>query len=276
MPASRRSARCIAEEKERRTLDFLLTTRLGNAEIILGKLAARMVVFVSTATAGLPVVLLLNRLGGVDGWLIVIGYACIASMGFFVSALSIWCSVTAPDSRRAGARAFFLIVAWLWLPFAVAFILPRFGIRLPAWLMAANAWLLANPFGLLLKFPGMTASQALIDAIAWMCGLQFVGGLVFLLAAIVQLRSAFRAQVSDEARGIVRRFFFPPWRYRRRPAVGDDPILWRERYTCRPRGLARLIDVLVQLLIGVAIAYPTSFFGCVHSEKFGAAAMRVV
>ena len=41
------SARCIAEEKERRTLDFLLTTRLENAEIILGKLAARMVVFAS-------------------------------------------------------------------------------------------------------------------------------------------------------------------------------------------------------------------------------------
>jgi ABC-type Na+ efflux pump permease subunit len=256
------SARCIAEEKERRTLDFLLTTRLGNAEIILGKLAARMVVFVSTATAGLPVVLLLNRLGGVDGWLIVIGYICIASMGFFFSALSIWSSVTAPDSRRAGARAILVIVAWLWLPFAVAFILPRFGIHLPVWVKTANAWLLASsPIGLLLKWPGLTASQGLIDAIARMCALQVAGGIVCLLGAIAQLRSAYRAQVSHEARGIVGRFFFPPWRYRPRPPVGDDPILWRERYTGRPRGFARLIDVLVQMMIGAAIVYPTYFFG---------------
>src|SRR4051812_46634516 len=138
------SARCIAEEKERRTLDFLLTTRLGNAEIIPGKLAARMVVFATAAAAGLPVVLLLNRLGGVDGWLIVLGYICVACLGFFFSALSIWTSVTAPDCRRAGARAMLLIVAWLWLPFAVTFLLPRFGIHLPALVMTANAWLLAS------------------------------------------------------------------------------------------------------------------------------------
>ena len=256
------SARCIAEEKERRTLDFLLTTRLGNAEIILGKLAARMVVFVTTAAAGLPVILLLNRLGGVDGWLILIGYVCVASLGFFFSALSIWNSVTAADSRRAGARAILLIVAWLWLPFVVAFILPRYGIHLPAWVMAANAWLLASsPLGLLLKWPGMVASRGFVNAIAWMCGLQVVGGVLCLVGAIAQLRSAYRAQVSHEARSIVGRFFFPPWRFRSRPAVGDDPILWRERYTGRPRGLARLIDVVVQLIIGVAIVYPTSFFG---------------
>jgi ABC-type transport system involved in multi-copper enzyme maturation permease subunit len=81
------------------------------------------------------------------------------------------------------------------------------------------------------------------------------------LGAIAQLRSAYRAQVSHEARSIVGRFFFPPWRFRPKPPVGDDPILWRERYTGRPRGLVRLIDVLVQLIIGVAIAYPTGFFG---------------
>ena len=156
-------------------------------------------------------ILLLDRLGGVDGWLIVFGYALYRLDGLFVSALSIWMSVIAPDSRRAGVRAVLLIVAWLWLPFAATFLLPRFGIHLPAFVMAANSWLLASsPLGLLLKWPGTVASRGFVDAILWMCGLQFVGGLVFLLAAIVQLRSAFRAQVSDEARGIVRRFFFPP------------------------------------------------------------------
>ena len=35
------SARCIAEEKDRRTLEFLLATRLSAGEIIMGKFVAR-------------------------------------------------------------------------------------------------------------------------------------------------------------------------------------------------------------------------------------------
>ncbi len=51
------------------------------------------------------------------------------------------------------------------------------------------------------------------------------------------------------------------WRLRPRPPVGDDPIFWRERYTNRSRGLARLFDLLVYLTIATAISYPTWFFG---------------
>jgi ABC-type Na+ efflux pump permease subunit len=51
------------------------------------------------------------------------------------------------------------------------------------------------------------------------------------------------------------------WRLRPRPPVGDDPIFWRERYTNRARGLARLLDLVVYLGIAAAIAYPTWFFG---------------
>lgn len=98
-----RTAQCVAEEKDRRTLDFLLATRLSSTEVILGKLAARMLVFLVTLAAGLPIMLLLNRLGGVDGWLILMAYAGIVSTGFFLAALSIWLSATAPDSRRASA-----------------------------------------------------------------------------------------------------------------------------------------------------------------------------
>src|SRR5262245_54945829 len=46
------AAPSIAGEKERRTLDFLLATRLDNAEIVLGKLAACMAVVVAHLAAG--------------------------------------------------------------------------------------------------------------------------------------------------------------------------------------------------------------------------------
>jgi len=256
------TARSIAFEKDRRTLDFLLATHLNSAEIVVGKLAAHLLVFLVTLAAGLPIIMLLNKLGGVDGWLILTAYAGIISTGLFLAAFSIWFSATAPDTRRALARAFLCSIAWFSGPFFVALIFPRLGVRLPDWLRAANAWVLASsPASLLAKLPGLVAGKGLIDSVAWMCGLQLVGAAICLLGAIARLRSAYRAQASGEARSAFRSLMHTSWRLRPRPPVGDDPIFWRERYTNRSRGLARLFDLLVYFGIAAAIAYPTWFFG---------------
>ncbi len=256
------TAKCVAFEKDRRTLDFLLATRLSSAEIILGKLAAHLLVFLVTLAAGLPMMLLLNRLGGVDGWVILAAYAGIVSTGFFLAALSIWCSATAPNTRQALALAFLSFIAWFFGPFFVTYVFPRLGIRLPDWLRAANAWVLASsPASLLMKLPSLVAGKGLIDSVAWMCGVQTVGAAICLIGAIVQLRSAYLAQASGEARVALGHLIRTSWRLRPRPPVGDDPIFWRERYTNRARGLARLFDLLVYFGIAAAIAYPTWFFG---------------
>src|SRR5207244_10619964 len=52
-PVVTRSAMAIAGEKDRRTLDFLLATRLSGAEIVLEKCAACLVVGLTTMAAGL-------------------------------------------------------------------------------------------------------------------------------------------------------------------------------------------------------------------------------
>jgi hypothetical protein len=110
----------------------------------------------------------------VDGWLILTAYAGIVSTEFFLAAFSIWPSATAPDSRRASARAFLCSIAWFSGPFFVAHLFPRLGVRLPGWLRAANAWLLASsPASLLMKWPSLVAGKGLIDSIAWMCGLHY-------------------------------------------------------------------------------------------------------
>ena len=119
-------------EKDRRTLDFLLATRLGNAEIVLGKLAACLARFFTSLAAGLPVVLLLNLLGGVDPRLILLAYGGIASTVFFVLAISIWIStgagpLAAPPAFRRSASSpgctFLSSCRWS---------LPRLGLRCPA------------------------------------------------------------------------------------------------------------------------------------------------
>jgi ABC-type transport system involved in multi-copper enzyme maturation permease subunit len=257
-----KAARCIAEENDRRTLDFLLSTRLSNSEIVVGKLAACLAAFVGMVASGLPIVLLLHRLGGVDLRVIVLFYAAIASLGFFVSSLSNWVSATAPSSRDASSRTILCIMAWFWGPFAVAFVLPRLGLSLPGWLSTVNAWLLASgPLSIVLAGRGLGASASLVHLVARMCGLQLALGLGCVTGAILLLRSAHRARAGGEARDVIGRLGILRRRRRSRPAVGDDPIFWRERYTGRPEGLARILNLLLGLAFAVMIAYPTSFYG---------------
>ena len=60
---SAKAVMSIAEEKDRRTLDFLLATQLSNAEIVLGKLASCLMFLFAEFAVGLPIMLLLHPLG---------------------------------------------------------------------------------------------------------------------------------------------------------------------------------------------------------------------
>jgi ABC-type transport system involved in multi-copper enzyme maturation permease subunit len=257
-----KSSRCIAEEADRRTLDFLLSTQLSNAEIVVGKLAACLTAFLGTVASGLPIVLLLHRLGGVDWHLILLSYAVMGSMGLFLSSLSVWASATAPDVRNATSRSVLWICGWLWLPFAVAFMLPRIGLRPPVWVSSANAWLLSSsPMGLFVVWRGLGGWPSLRSAVGRMCELQLAFGLVCLIAAILQLRSSYRSRVGGPSQEEAARTGFLRGRHRPRPEVGDDPILWRERYTGRPSGFVRVLNLLISLTLAGMIAYPTFFYG---------------
>ncbi len=56
----------ISDEKERRSLDFLLTSQLSSREIVLSKYAARLLAVIAAMLAGLPVLILTLLWGGVD------------------------------------------------------------------------------------------------------------------------------------------------------------------------------------------------------------------
>jgi hypothetical protein len=238
------AALSIAGEKDRRTLDFLLATRLGNAEIVLGKLAACLVTLFVTMAAGLPIMLLFNLLGGIDPWLILLAWSGISSTAFFVTTLSIWFSTKARDGRRALNLSVLCVVAWVTVPVVVAVILPRFPLlRPPWWIATPNGWVLASsPIGVLMKLAGgLRPGIALAEAVAWMCGLQLLGGTVLVIGSIARLRSAYRVNMGGDGRGLAGRLKRPVWRFRPRPAVGDDPILWREMHTMQAGGVAKAI-----------------------------------
>jgi hypothetical protein len=106
------TATAIAEEKERRTLDFLLATDLRGREIVLGKLVPRLAQLSLVILTGLPILGFLQLLGGVDPNLLLVGFAgtaltmlSLASLGilnsFHVFASGRVPPVFVPDARVA-------------------------------------------------------------------------------------------------------------------------------------------------------------------------------
>jgi len=78
------TAGAIAEERERRSLPFLLATDLRDHEIVLGKFAARLVPLLGLVLAGVPVFASLQLLGGID-----LGLVAICFAGTLATALSV-------------------------------------------------------------------------------------------------------------------------------------------------------------------------------------------
>ncbi len=191
-----RAVTSIALEKERRTLDFLLATRLGNAEIVLGKMAACMAFLIAGFAAGLPIMLLLHPLGGIDLRLILLAYAGTMTTAFVMIALGICVSTGAANVRVASGVSVLYWFAWLIGPFLVSIVFTRVGLRLPSVVLTVNAWVMASgPISILLKIVGgATPSSGLLDAVAWMCGLQIAGGTLLLLWAIARLRLGLPAE----------------------------------------------------------------------------------
>jgi ABC-type transport system involved in multi-copper enzyme maturation permease subunit len=68
-------AGCIADDKERRTIEFLLATDLANREIIFGKMIARIGNLMLFLITGLPVLSLIQFFGGIDPAILLLSFA---------------------------------------------------------------------------------------------------------------------------------------------------------------------------------------------------------
>ena len=77
---------------------------------------------------------------------------------------------------------------------------------------------------------------------------------------IAILRSAYRLNVSGDSQSLAARLTRPGWRWRPKPPVGDDPILWREMNLARGGLLANLIGLLIGLAFLGVLGYVTYFF----------------
>jgi len=112
-------AGAIADERERRRLDFLLTTDLRSHEIVCGKLAARLAAVALLLLTGLPVLALMQFLGGVEPHLLLAAFLVTLLTMLSVGALGIFISALCAKSSSALWLTYLLILGFLascWCP----------------------------------------------------------------------------------------------------------------------------------------------------------------
>jgi ABC-type transport system involved in multi-copper enzyme maturation permease subunit len=108
----------VAEEKTRRTLEFLLATDLSDREIVLGILGARLGNLLLLMLTGLPVLTLLQFLGGVDPEQLLLGFAMTVIGMVSLGTVSILISIHARSPLRAVLTSY--VVAFAFLPCSLA------------------------------------------------------------------------------------------------------------------------------------------------------------
>jgi ABC-type transport system involved in multi-copper enzyme maturation permease subunit len=242
------TAGSICQDKVSGTLAQMLLTDLSDAEIVLGKLAARLVPVLGLVCAALPVLALATLLGGVDPlhltsvFLVTVGaavFGCTLAMTF-----SIWGSK--PYEVLLATYAFFAVwmlaipaldrIQWSWP------IVP-----VPSWMRVTHPYILAlQPW-----------EFGLIDGVVLSSGLVLISaGLVVL--SVAKMRGVIVGQAdapasSGRSRGLldVLRDALP-FGFGRPPSLDGQPVLWYEVHRQRPSAWIR---ALIRLYFALAIVF---------------------
>ncbi len=226
-------AGAVAEEKERKTLEFLLATDLDSREIVLGKLAGRLGRLTLLLITGLPVLSAVQFLGGVDPDLVLGGFAATALTVAGLAGLAILASVHARRARDAIMMNYLLVIlylalCWLGEGLVAASVFPA-GTLFPGGPTAADCVQLfaaGDPFHALSRVfsgaagPVRTALPGVLRGYATFYLL--LTGLTVTLA-VVRLRPIALREAGGPKRGAKQR------RRSGRP-VSDRPMLWKEMY----------------------------------------------
>ncbi|MGB8852803.1 MAG: hypothetical protein WCC69_04475 [Pirellulales bacterium] len=227
LAAALTSAVAVSIEKERRTLELLLVSRLGDASLVVGKLASSMLKVALLLVSAIPVFALASLFGGITAAQIARLFAVTAAAALAVASVAGAVAFWKDTTFQALAITGFLLVGWLaigeavalgWGPEAAAIISPARG------LMAA----LTPAGGRFL--PGLFA----------VCG----GAIA--LANGIAVANVRRWNTASEPRRPAATAVSRPERF-----VWTNPVLWREACT-RAHGRAIIVVRIAWLVLFAA------------------------
>lgn len=233
-PAATAGAICL--DRARGTLTHMLVTDLSDAEIVLGKLAARLAPVFGLIVCGVPVMALAALLGGI------IPSAILGLFMISVSVAVLGCALALLVSVRAGKTHEVLMVVYtvwaVWLLFAplmTTWIWKAFGAA-PPWILKLHPFLLAMlPY----SRPGFANAVDYAIFLAVTLG----ASSVIVLMAIRGLRREERMPSAGSPRlrnlfAWIRARLFSWWP---NPGLDGNPVLWREWHRNRSSRMARVI-----------------------------------
>lgn len=255
-------AGAVSEEKDRKTLEFLLATDLQNREIVLSKLLSRFAHLGLFLITGLPILSLLQFLGGIDPNLVLAGFGFTAVTMVGIGGISILNSVIYKRPRDSIAISYFYVIAYFFItsllfqyhtPLAFRAIPPA-PIPLPASDEEAffDVLYTGNIVVLVRKLFHSGVSGTLAADLPGLLGeyTLFYGGLavvciVWSIARLrrIALKQTFgRLKLSQQAKD--------------RPPVGELPMLWKEVHVEGSLRLNWMAWLLVILLVVASFANP--------------------
>jgi ABC-type transport system involved in multi-copper enzyme maturation permease subunit len=237
-PAATAGSICL--DRARGTLAHMLVTDLSSAEIVLGKLAARMVPVLAMLLCILPIPAMSSLLGGIDPQMVAGAMAVALGVAFTGCAAAMAFSTWGTKTHEVLLATYAgWALALLALPMCVGYrIVMGRGAPPPAWLYKANpVWLVAAPYAR----PG---AVTFADQAAFLGASLLVSAGLMAVAACQLRRVAMRQgdtpgwdwRVFDPARILNRLLGMIPG-----PSLDNNPVLWREWHRRRPSGWARTV-----------------------------------
>jgi len=235
LAAAMTSTVAVTSEKDRRTLELLLISRLSDGQLVLGKLAGSLLRVMLLLLAAVPVFVIASLFGGVTMpqlvRLFVVTVAAALAAASVATCIAFWKDTT----FQALAITTFALVAWVAIGEVVA---DRFGAAIGAQVSPARAVFAAiTPTGGDTLLPFLAVAAALI-----------VAANVVAVSRVRAWNTTQEMRRQPEAAGGAARAASA-----KRPSrvVWDNPVLWREICT-RAHGKALLLVRLAWLLLFAA------------------------
>jgi len=239
------TAGAICEDRSRGTLAHMLATDLSDPEIVLGKLAARLLPVLGLVACTWPVLAITSLLGGIDPVALTMAFSVIiavAALGCSMAlALSVW--ARKPHEVVLVTYTFWLLVVLLsriWT-----------GLSWSGLVGPPSAWaLVANPFYLAFAPYAVPGRVGFWEYLGFFTGTLGGSGAFTVLAVWWMRPVACRATGKNRKAGLGRL-----GRLIRRlpgPSLDGNPVLWREWHRSRPSPWMIGLIVLVGGTTGIA------------------------
>jgi ABC-type transport system involved in multi-copper enzyme maturation permease subunit len=232
------TADAICLDRARGNLTHMLVTDLSSAEIVLGKLAARVAAVLGLVVATIPVLALAGLLGGILLEAIATLSAITLALAALGCSLALAFSVGAKKTHDVLMTVYAIEGVWVLGPLLWSLFQGLGGMPiLPQWCWEINPYMLVWA-------PYFAPNVPIRWLLAGVVGGMFAGSAALVAWAVLRIRAVERrrdgVRTSQRAGRLSRGLRWLGAR-RRQPSLDDNPVLWREWRSGRPSRPARLV-----------------------------------